>query len=409
LPEGLDRHAGALDRVLDPPAAARVCFLYIAQGHQLFHSLSVAVELARRHPDVLVEIAATKEETLDYARLLVARLGSAPIGWRLLGPRWLRHLEMGDAVPPKVPMLAANIGVLRSYDAIVTPERTTAVLRRMGVMRPKLVYTQHGAGDRAGPFEPRLRIFDLVFAAGAKQRDRMVEEGLVEPSHCAVVGYPKFDLVDALDPPLPRLFGEPRPIVLYTPHFDRRLSSWFAWGPEVLDAFARQDRYNLVFAPHVRLFAGRPAREIEPLARFLGNPAIHIETGCGTAAIDMTFTRMADVYLGDVSSQVYEFIRTPRPCLFLNASGADWHGSESYRHWRFGPVLDTPDRILDEVDHARATHGAYAAEQVAGFRHTFDVSDEPASRRAAQAIARLVTGIPANFNGCGAPRPSEPR
>ena len=32
----------------------------------------------------------------------------------------------------------------------------------------------------------------------------------------------------------------------------------------------------------------------------------------------------ADVYLGDVSSQVYEFIYKPRPCLFLNSNEIEW-------------------------------------------------------------------------------------
>src|SRR5690606_12625292 len=112
-----------------------------------------------------------------------------------------RNVRPGRATtPPKAAMLIANAGTLGRYDAVVTPERTTALLRRLGVRRPKLVYTQHGAGDRGGPFEPRLGLFDLVMAAGPKQRDRMVDSGLVAPENCAMVGYPKFDIVEALSP-----------------------------------------------------------------------------------------------------------------------------------------------------------------------------------------------------------------
>ena len=160
----------------------RVCFLFIAQTHQILHSLPIAVALARGWPDVEVEIAATTAEHLDYVRGLLAQLGGAPITSRLLPPSWLRNLRLkGASTPPKALMLAANAQRLGRYDAVVTPERTTALLRKLGVKDCKLVYTQHGAGDRGGPFEPRLKAFDLVMAAGPKQYDRMIAEGWVTP------------------------------------------------------------------------------------------------------------------------------------------------------------------------------------------------------------------------------------
>jgi hypothetical protein len=374
--------------------AARVLFLYIAQAHQTLHSLSAAIELARRRPDIAVDVAATTPGVLDYAWRTACRLPPAPIQWRLLGPAWLRSLRLpvfgeGDDTPPKLPMLAANARLLAGYDVIVAPERTTAALRRLGV-KAKLVYTQHGAGDRKGPFEPRLKRFDLVFAAGPKQRDRMVGSGLVAPDHCAVVGYPKFDIVDALCPQPPRLFADDRPVVLYNPHFSPKLGSWPAWGRQVLEAFAGQARYNLIFAPHLRLFHAAEPQSVAELAAFLGRPGIHIDLGAGAGAIDMTYTRRADVYLGDVSSQVYEFLRTPRPCLFLNAHHLAWRDDESFRHWTFGPVLDSPDHLIDAVDRARATFADYAAVQAAAFADTFDLAGPSSSVRAAEAIAGLV-------------------
>ena len=367
--------------------AARVCFLYIAQAHQVLHSLSAAVALARERPDIQVDVAATDPDVLDYARSVTEELGGAPITWRLLGPGWLGALRMPDGGPPKLPMLAANARALNVYNVIVAPERTTAILRRMGV-RARLVYTQHGAGDRAGPFEARLGLFDLVFAAGAKQRDRMIAEGLVAPERCAVVGYPKFDLVDRLRPKLPRLFAETRPTVLYNPHFAADVGSWPIWGRQVLEAFAAQRRYNLIFAPHLRLFGGRSPARVPELRPFLDLPGLHIDLGGSAASIDMTYTRMADVYVGDASSQVYEFLRTPRPCLFLNPQGTDWRGQESYRHWSYGPVLDQADDVVAAVDMARATHARYVAVQRAGFALTFG-EVEGASRRGAEAIAGL--------------------
>lgn len=374
--------------------APKICFLYIAQTHQILHSLPIAIELARNWPQFDVHLAATSQAHLDYIDDALERLGGAPLTGKLLGPKWLRDIRPGRAsTPPKAAMLVANAWALGRYDAVVTPERTTALLRRLGVRRTKLVYTQHGAGDRGGPFEPRLGQFDLVMAAGPKQRGRMVEGGLVRPENCAMVGYPKFDIVEALSPEPKNPFADQRPVVLYNPHFDPRLSSWPRWGLQVLERFAADERYNLIFAPHVRLFDQAGAPDFGPLERFRDHPRIHIDLG-GPAAIDMTYTRVADLYLGDVSSQIYEFLRTPRPVIFLNAHGVDWAGDESYRHWRYGPVLDEVEALPDAVGAAMASHGDYLAEQQAGFAASFDLQPRSSSLRAAEAIAVRLGGRP---------------
>jgi hypothetical protein len=371
----------------------RVCFLYIAQTHQILHSLPIAIALAREWPDIDVHIATTTQEHLDYVRGLLDALKVPPIPSRLLPPTWLRDLRLKDATtPPKALMLAANARRLGRYDAIVTPERTTALLRKLGVKDTKLVYTQHGAGDRGGPFEPRLKQFDLVMAAGPKQRDRMIDEGWVTQETCAMVGYPKFDIIDALPcSPLP-IFPDAKPVVLYNPHFHPTLSSWPRWGRQILARFATDDRYNLIFAPHIRLFEGADPRTIEALTTFIDHPRIHLDLG-GPAAIDMTYTRAADIYLGDVSSQVYEFLRKPKPCLFLNASDAAWQGDESFHHWRYGPVLDGVDSVVDDVAAAQASHGDYLDAQICGFAESFDLQATPSSVRAAQAIVDRLSAM----------------
>jgi len=370
-----------------PSRKPKVYFLYIAQTHQILHSLPIAVALAKGWPELSVEVQATTQDHLDYARALLRASNGPDLAMSLLGPQWLRNLRFKEAsTPPKALMLAANAWALGRFDAIVTPERTSALLRKLGVQKPLLVYTQHGAGDRGGVFEPRLRQFDLVMAAGPKQRDRMVEGGWVRPENCAMVGYPKFDLIDALPgSPLP-VFPEARPVVVYNPHFHATLGSWPRFGVDVLKAFADDDRFNLIFAPHIRLFDGASQEMLQSLAPYRNNPRIHIDLG-GPAAIDMTYTRAADIYLGDVSSQVYEFLRTPKPCLFLNASNAAWQGDESFHHWGYGPVLDSADHLVDAIEAARQGHGSYLAAQKTGFAESFDLSATPSSHRAAAAIA----------------------
>jgi hypothetical protein len=60
----------------------------------------------------------------------------------------------------------------------------------------------------------------------------------------------------------------------------------------------------------------------------------------------MTYTSLADLYVGDVSSQVYEYLRDPRPCLFLDRGVPGWSEDESYAHWRFGPRAGPGDDLV---------------------------------------------------------------
>ena len=63
----------------------------------------------------------------------------------------------------------------------------------------------------------------------------------------------------------------------------------------------------------------------------------------------------SDVYIGDVSSMVTEFIiYKPRPCLFINAHDIDWVGNEDYHFWKMGNVVndanDFPKHIFQSLE-----------------------------------------------------------
>jgi hypothetical protein len=376
-------------------APRKLFFPLIAQWHQAFHALPIAAALSRR-PGLEVHVGVATEACLPRARELAARLGGRDIAFQVMWPRAMR----ADRLPPKVLMLARMAPRLRDFAAVVAPERTSLLLRRMGVTRPLYVHTDHGAGDRAVGYEPRIRRFDCVLVAGAKQEERMLRAGLIEPGRYAIVGYPKFEAVTAAGQGAPPTFDRLRTTVLYNPHFKRGLGSWPGFGLQVLAAFAAQDRYNLIFAPHVRLAAEageRLRRAVEPYA---AAPNIHVDLG-GDRCCDMTYTDLAHVYLGDVSSQVYEFICRPRPCLFLNAQGEDRSADENYAHWALGPVLTSAESIVREVDRARRSHDCYRPIQVEAAAQTFDIGDRSSSERAADAVemmldrGRIESAVPA--------------
>lgn len=369
----------------------RICFFFNAQRHQLLHGISTAVEVART-AGFEAHVVSPSPEHIAYAREIVARLGGAPIVFLIANPALLAALQRltGAAVPPKVMSLGLLARQLNAFDAIALPERTSILLRRLGADAPLYIHLDHGAGDRAAGFDPRIRDFDLVLMAGEKHRERLAREGLIHPGRHAVVGYPKFDAADAARDPAWRPFDNRRATVLYNPHFSE-LGSWDRFGETVLETFAAQDRFNLIVAPHVRMMDGRLRRaRWQALAEaYAGCHHIRIDTG-SDRCIDMTYTAAADLYLGDVSSQVYEFLRTPRPCVFLDAHGIDWAQDENYGHWRFGPVVRDPAALLYELDKAIVGHWRFLDDQIAGFDDTFSESTERASVRAAEAITTFV-------------------
>ena len=57
--------------------------------------------------------------------------------------------------------------------------------------------------------------------------------------------------------------------------------------------------------------------------------------------LDGTYTSIADIYIGDISSMVTEWIlQKPRPCIFINAHNVNWKNNDNYYLWKFGKVVN---------------------------------------------------------------------
>lgn len=371
----------------------RLVFPYLAQAHQVLHSLPIAAAIAQRHRDVEVHVAAISDAQLDFARRLVARHApDATIHFdRLpLGPGDAARLAAGLGRSHfKQYTLLRNRRYFNGFDAVVTPERTSLFLRRIGVRAP-LIWTRHGAGDREIGFADDVRAFDFVLMAGRKIEQRLLAGGLIRPGAYVSGVYAKFDWAQGAGE---RWFDNDRPIVLYNPHFRPALSSWPRWGHTVLDAFAAQSDYNLVFAPHVRLYDPPRAADHAAFARYRGLPHMRIDLG-SERSIDMSYTQAADLYLGDVSSQVAEFVARPRPCLFLNAHQVAWQHDPNYRFWHLGPVIDRVDEIASGMAEARSGHARFTSAQRDYVAETFELEPGPSAPRGADAIVEFLRAVP---------------
>lgn len=380
----------------------RIGFLYNHdQIHQIAHSLPIALALADLGHYVCVA-ASSAAIVAEIERLAghegLKRIKLERLDTRRTSSRLLEKL-LGEIVPArKLVIYRDNLDFFRSLDVLVVTERTSLLLKhRYGLRDLKLVLADHGAGDRAIGFGTSASQFDHILAAGPKIRDRLIAEAGVDSAAITITGYAKFDTGSTERPSLP-VQTNGLPTVLYNPHLSPHLSSWYKMGKAVMNSFVKSRRYNLIFAPHIMMFHRRFVVTIDKLRidspgkldpRWLAAPNIHVDTN-SRALTDMTYTRAADVYLGDVSSQVYEFLRDPRPCLFLNAHHIAHQGDPNYAHWQAGPVLESTDDLDARIDAAIASHAStYRSVQQRLFDYTFDLSDEPSGRRAARAITEL--------------------
>jgi hypothetical protein len=376
------------------------------QIHQVAHSLPIALALARQSPSTDIVIATSNGRlTEEVRRLCAARNVVLPIvelGLRKPMTRFAaRHLE--SMLPAtKLGIYRDNLDFFASLDALVVAEKTSLLLKtRYGLDGLRLIHTRHGAGDRAIGFDKASAAFDHVLVSGPKVRERLIAEAGVAADRLTTVGYPKFDLL--ADAPVRLPFqANGKPTVLYNPHPSPHLSSWFRHGRAVLEHFLRDDRYNLIFAPHVMLFQRRFVLTIDRLRvdrpgaidpRVLAAPNIHVDLG-SRACTDMSYTSAADIYLGDVSSQVYEFLHRSRPCLFLDSHAVDWIDNASYAHWQAGDVIADPSALGAALDRAQERHASYRPVQQRLFARSFDLTDEPSADRAARAVL-AAAGRPA--------------
>lgn len=366
--------------------------------HQVPHVAPLAFALSGLRPNWDVEILCSTRDELAFA----AEIGRAypghnarlvplkvPVLTRLTDP-----LVRQFAFYRKVSVQKANARLFAGFDALVVPEMTSLSLRkRAETAGVKLIFTGHGAGDgynqQIGMFDPRVSLFDLVLLPGPRIARELSALGRFRETPYAIAGYPKLEIqADS-----PRLFGNDRPTVLYNPTQNRQATSWHRFGTGVLDFFYRSRDYNLIFAPHVLLFQRAWSRGARLPRRYRSTDTVLIDTG-SRASVDMTYLNAADIYLGDLSSQVYEFIHRPRPCVFLDPIGVEHEGNPAFRSWSFGPVAREIAELGPALAHARAAFETYRPIQEIARDDNFAAPpghfSQPAATRGGEIVAQFL-------------------
>lgn len=375
----------------------KIGFLLLRNIHHIYHIAPIAYELSRRE-DTEVTIFTAFTRSIHLLNKFNPIFPDHKCKIKILQQSLIREIMTPSfkrrPFPRAKNIIRNNVHQLLSLDGIVSPDFYTDFLikeldRKQIESRPKFIFTFHGAGDRAFGFRNELNLYDFLLISGEKVKERLQRCNILDEKNWKIIGYPKFDIIkqDNCEPNC--LFNNSNPIVLYNPHFQKNLSSWPSWGLNILEEFLKNDNYNLIFAPHITLFEKKQQHREIPRKYFEASN-IYIDTS-SEQCVNMRYTNTADIYLGDASSQVYEFINRPRPCIFLNAHHADWVNNSNYLHWTLGHVVNNFSELMPAIGFANEHHKKKIEIQKLLFNKTFDTSDNvTASKRGADAIITFL-------------------
>ena len=344
-----------------------IAFLFLGGAHQVLHIAPVAIELvASGLADVRLLAAGEAERSALNALWRMSQLADPEVEI-LPQPWWGRALAWGypRLANSKLFKVIAARRAISSFDAVVAAERTCTILKRLPGIKPYLIHIPHGGGDRAKGFESRIGLFDHVIVAGEKDRNRLIAENVCRAVDVSVSGYVKLAAIKKYRSPSITIssLANPKPIVLYNPHFDLSLGSWRTFSEPLMTAFANQQEFFLIVAPHVRMFEAASSEERHAVEAQAIPGRILVDLGSARSN-DMTYTLAADVYIGDVSSQVYEYLQTPKPCVFLNVGTGAWQENPSFAFWHLGQVISDPRAVLPAVSRASKLQEHFASRQI---------------------------------------------
>lgn len=371
----------------DGTAARRVAFLFLGETLLIPHLWPIVDALAGRAPDLAIEcwVATSVHEALLTG--WCAGLGNVRIR-RAPGFRTIADARSGrnPPLPAKLPMLARLAPRLLGTRVVVCAEQTSLWLPTLLPFFPaRFVKTSHGVGSMSARDDRRRRAATLTLVPSEMERETYLARGFA-PERIRATGYVKAGFRHRT--PARALFAEERPVVVYAPHWRRRRSSWWEWGRPIVAMLAAQRRFNVILAPHQRLVETEPGVRAA-LAEVAALPHVHADID-SFAMVDGSYLAAADIYLGDTSSQIVEFLAWPRPCVFLNAQAIDWRATDDHGFWECGEVIERLDDLAPALDGAFTRHGVFFERQIAFSIAALGASAIDAPERCAAAILEIV-------------------
>lgn len=370
----------------------KIVFLYFYGLHQLYHSAMIAMELSKLDSKLEVLCFSSNQEhtnALNTIKFLFPESNSKIV--QLRQPFRYKYLNFKKKSYPSVnAMMKIAKKHLKDADYIVTTSHgTPKMLVKNKITKPILIYQYHGCGDRKYGFDPGFKRFHYMLLPGKYHQNRLIEENIIAKDKTFIIGWPKFDYSLKISPQSKKLFENENPTVLYTPHWEPKLTSFNHYSEFILSFFKKNKNYNLIFAPHILIKHWKTHYKYRIDFSEFKSDNIIIDFG-SEYSTNGTYLNNSEMYIGDVSSMVYEFIAfKPRPCLFLNSHKIEWKGNVDYRFWDYGPVVESFDEFANKFEEA-FVHKEYLNIQKRRISEYFHLTEEQSSIRAAKAIVSII-------------------
>jgi len=371
-----------------------VVFLFINGPHHVYHLIMPALRFAETSSDFETKIISGNPRNTDIIIKSAKKYGISnfelidiPLPFRYRINRYKDKLY-----PPVYTRIKKITTILSNASAIIsTSHELPEYMKEHEIEGPLLLYLYHGTGTRAYGFESKLNMFDHIFVPGEYHLNRLRQELSLPEEKMILTGKPKLDWLRDKSYNSKGIFNNDNPIVYYNPHWDMRLSSYLIWRKFILDFFSKHNDYNLIFSPHplVKHLSKKAGYDIENSEINSDNIKIdHDSQYC----IDGTYNSIANVYVGDVSSMVTEWVMLrPRPCIFINAHQIDWMENDDYHFWRYGSVVNQFEKFPELISRSLEIndHKKIQLEMRDKFIHN---SDQTSSDICAQSIKTILQG-----------------
>ena len=373
----------------------KIVFPFLYGTHQLYHSAMTAMELTLqdKNLDVLC-VSCNKEHTEILNEIKEKYPETRTEIVELKQPFRYKYLNYKKKKYPSVnAMVKKGKRFFKEADIVVTTSHgTIKMFKKYGIVSPKFIYQYHGSGGREYSFDLELSKYDMIFVTGEFTKNGLIKKKISHENKVKIVGYPKFDFPIDKDKIKKKLFKKDLPIVLYSPHWEPELSSYKKYAKDVLEYFSKQEKYNLIFAPHLLVshWKNRFGYNID----FQDYSSDNIVVDFGSKfSTNGTYLSISDMYIGDVSSMVYEFIaRKPKPCIFFNAHGIEWQNNPDYKFWNFGTVFNTFSEFKENFK--SAINDKKTLEfQKENIKKYIEITDEKSSVRAAKEILKFANNV----------------
>lgn len=284
------------------------------------------------------------------------------------------------------PQLDYKLGIINSkshikkLDAFVFTDMTTGEVIKKIDPSINVIWALHGPVSTSHGYSVSTSNVDLILNPGPSTFDSF--QGTSAKLH--KTGSIKLEsIMEKTAHNENSLFPNKNPTVVFNPHFNKNLGaqSWEVFGKQVLDHFNSRPQYNLIFAPHPNL------KKIFDLSfdnqSYGDNIIIDIDS---KKLSNLFYEKHADIYLGDISSQVLEYIYLkPRPLIFL-IDESSLLSEETRKIHSLGSVINSVEEIDDLILKELSEHKRLAQEKF--VLNTFYKIDSP-KINAAEGIIKL--------------------